>query len=61
MTKGTPSQGKRNQKVHIRCRRCGRVSFHKQRGRCAACGFGHTAKIKTYNWRTKDLNRIRLV
>ena len=28
MAKGTPSMGKRNRIVHIRCRRCGRHTYH---------------------------------
>ena len=28
MSKGTPSMGKKNKKTHIRCRRCGRNSYH---------------------------------
>ena len=60
MTKGTASFGKRNKKVHIRCRRCGRVSYHKRHKECAACGFGRTSRIQTYNWRRKDVNRNRV-
>ncbi|MFW9835254.1 MAG: 50S ribosomal protein L37e, partial [Candidatus Thorarchaeota archaeon] len=28
MGKGTPSKGKKNNPHHIRCRRCGRRSYH---------------------------------
>lgn len=50
MTKGTPSMGKRSaKKTHIRCRRCGRHSYH-VRGVCASCGFGASAKRRNYNW-----------
>lgn len=28
MSKGTPSMGKKNKKTHIRCRRCGRNTYH---------------------------------
>ncbi|MHA1310975.1 MAG: 50S ribosomal protein L37e [Candidatus Helarchaeota archaeon] len=59
MTKGTPSFGKRNKTIHIRCRRCGRTSYHKRHGVCAACGFGKSSKIKKYNWRRRNVNRIR--
>ncbi|HVL48758.1 MAG TPA: 50S ribosomal protein L37e [Candidatus Thermoplasmatota archaeon] len=44
MSKGTPSLGKRNSKTHVRCRRCGRHSFHASKRYCAACGFGKSAK-----------------
>ncbi|RYE82235.1 MAG: hypothetical protein EOO65_05770 [Methanosarcinales archaeon] len=37
---GTPSLGKRkHKKTHTVCRRCGKVSFHKQHGECASCGY----------------------
>lgn len=50
MVKGTPSFGKRNKRVHIRCRRCGKVAFHISKRRCAACGFGETKNLRKYNW-----------
>ncbi|MBU5537586.1 MAG: 50S ribosomal protein L37e [Candidatus Aenigmatarchaeota archaeon] len=60
MVKGTPSMGKFHAGIkHTRCRRCGRVSFHIQKGKCAACGFGRSAKIKEYSWKTHDINRVR--
>lgn len=60
MTKGTPSMGKRHKPVHIRCRRCGRRSFHLQKGVCAACGFGRTRRMYRYSWKTKTVQRLRL-
>lgn len=54
MGKGTPSFGRHNKEGnHIRCRRCGRHSYHKKKKYCAACGFGRTAKLRRYNWNTK--------
>ncbi len=51
MSKGTPSLGKMSgKKTHIRCRRCGRNAYHLQKKKCASCGFGASAKIRTYNW-----------
>ncbi|MEM3401330.1 MAG: 50S ribosomal protein L37e [Nitrososphaerota archaeon] len=50
MVKGTPSLGKRNKPVHIRCRRCGRRSFHVSKKRCAACGFGASKRLRSYRW-----------
>jgi large subunit ribosomal protein L37e len=50
MSKGTPSLGKRNNRAHIRCRRCGRHSFHASKRQCAACGFGKYAKLRGYAW-----------
>ena len=57
MAKGTPSMGKKNKKTHIRCRRCGRNTYHIRKKVCASCGFGKSkknqkiqlAKQKTYN------------
>ncbi|MDD1779441.1 MAG: 50S ribosomal protein L37e, partial [Candidatus Helarchaeota archaeon] len=42
MTKGTPSFGKHHKKTHIRCRRCGRHSYHVRDKICSACGFGQS-------------------
>lgn len=39
MTKGTTSQGPRNDKTHTTCRRCGRKTFHRQHKSCGACGY----------------------
>jgi large subunit ribosomal protein L37e len=61
MGKGTPSFGKHNKKTHIRCRRCGRRSYHVRKKRCAACGFGRTAKIRKFSWQNKDVTRTRLI
>lgn len=61
MSKGTPSFGKRNKRLHIRCRRCGRNSFHAKHGYCAACGFGRTKKLRRYAWQNKKINKTRIV
>lgn len=50
MGKGTPAFGKRQKKTHIRCRRCGRHAYHARKAVCASCGFGETAKIRSYRW-----------
>ncbi len=50
MSKGTPSQGKRQKVTHIRCRRCGRHAYHWTKKRCASCGFGETAKLRGFDW-----------
>ena len=44
-TKGTSSFGKRHTKTHTGCRRCGRITFHKQKKICSSCGFPQ-AKIR---------------
>lgn len=38
-TKGTSSFGKRHNKSHTFCRRCGRRSYHIQKSRCSSCGY----------------------
>lgn len=54
MTKGTPSKGKGSGKrTHIHCRRCGKISYHMRKKVCSSCGFGKSAKVRTYVWRTK--------
>lgn len=37
--KGTASFGKRHNKSHTLCRRCGKRSYHIQKSTCAACGY----------------------
>ncbi|HJX24062.1 MAG TPA: 50S ribosomal protein L37e, partial [Candidatus Bathyarchaeia archaeon] len=55
MGKGTPSFGKKNQTVHIRCRRCGRHSYHKREKKCSACGYGASKKLRHYSWQTHSI------
>ena len=43
--KGTGSFGKRRNKTHTLCRRCGKRSFHIQKTVCGACGYP-SAKIR---------------
>jgi len=51
MSKGTPSMGRKSGKItNLRCRRCGRRSYHKTKKVCSHCGYGKTAKIRKYNW-----------
>jgi len=59
MTKGTPSMGKHNKISHIRCRRCGRHSYHIRKKKCGACGFGASKKLYDMAWKTKPINRIK--
>ncbi|MFQ6020475.1 MAG: 50S ribosomal protein L37e [Candidatus Aenigmatarchaeota archaeon] len=56
--KGTPSFGKHQKITHIRCRRCGRHSYHIRKKKCSACGFP-ISKIRKFNWAWKDINRNR--
>lgn len=54
MGSGTAPMGQRNKKeTHIRCRRCGRKSFNRKKGYCAACGFGRSSRMRKYSWSRK--------
>jgi len=46
--------GKRQKSTHIRCRRCGRHSYHKTKGVCSHCGYGATARIRKYRWSKRN-------
>ncbi len=47
MVKGTPSMGKKSSgKLHIKCRRCGSMSYHMKRGECSSCNYGKASKLK---------------
>ncbi|XP_037938132.1 probable 60S ribosomal protein L37-A [Teleopsis dalmanni] len=56
MTKGTSSFGKRHNKTHTLCRRCGRSSYHIQKSTCAQCGYP-AAKMRSFNWSVKSKRR----
>nr|AAV91383.1 ribosomal protein 12 [Lonomia obliqua] len=56
MTKGTSSFGKRRNKTHTLCRRCGRSSYHIQKSKCAQCGYP-AAKLRSYHWSVKAKRR----
>mmetsp|Transcript_23632 Transcript_23632/g.33004 ORF Transcript_23632/g.33004 Transcript_23632/m.33004 type:complete len:92 (+) Transcript_23632:63-338(+) len=56
MTKGTTSFGKRHNKSHTTCRRCGKVSFHIQKSTCSSCGYP-AKKMRNYNWGEKAKGR----
>lgn len=60
MVKGTPAMGKKHRITHIRCRRCGRVSYRLDKKYCSACGYGATSKIRKYSWQTHNLQRMRI-
>lgn len=55
--KGTPSFGKHNKIIHIRCRRCGNHSYNIKKSVCAKCGFGKSSKIRKYSWKWKAVNK----
>nr|KAJ0225243.1 hypothetical protein LSAT_V11C100019800 [Lactuca sativa] len=54
--KGTGSFGKRRNKTHTLCVRCGRRSFHLQKSRCSACAYP-AARVRKYNWSVKAIRR----
>merc|ERR1739848_713790 len=54
--KGTGSFGKRHNKSHTLCNRCGKRSFHIQKKTCAACGYP-AARIRKYGWSQKAIRR----
>ncbi|MBI2657377.1 50S ribosomal protein L37e [Candidatus Woesearchaeota archaeon] len=52
--KGTPSMGKKSGKKNmIYCRRCGKRTFNFGKGKCSACGFGKSKKLRSYTWQKK--------
>lgn len=54
MSKGTPSQGKHNKRVtHVRCRRCGKRTYHSCKRVCSSCGYGKSSKLRSYTWNKK--------
>ncbi|MBS3118037.1 50S ribosomal protein L37e [Candidatus Woesearchaeota archaeon] len=53
MSKGTAALGLRKGRLHIRCRRCGKASYHKKTGICSSCGFGRSSKLRSYEWQKK--------
>merc|ERR1712098_81823 len=52
MTKGTSSFGKRHNKTHVLCRRCGSRSLHVQKKTCANRGYP-SASVRRFNWGAK--------
>ncbi|KAG7481429.1 hypothetical protein MATL_G00066710 [Megalops atlanticus] len=56
MTKGTSSFGKRRNKTHTLCRRCGSKAYHLQKSTCGKCGYPSKRKRK-YNWSAKAKRR----
>ena len=51
MVKGTASHGKKSgKKTHIRCRRCGKRSYHIRKKKCSNCGYGNSSKMRKFSW-----------
>ena len=42
--------GKKNM---IYCRRCGKRTFNLRKGKCSACGYGKSKRIRGYKWAKK--------
>lgn len=54
MGTGTSAMGRHSgKKTHIVCRRCGGITYHAQHKVCSSCGFGKSAKLRTYSWQKK--------
>jgi large subunit ribosomal protein L37e len=54
MGTGTAAFGKHSgKKTHIACRRCGKITMHKRHKECSSCGFGKSAKLRSYSWQKK--------
>ena len=52
--KGTATRGKRaKHRVHVACRRCGYRAYHIRKRICAQCGYGKSARMRTYAWQKK--------
>lgn len=46
--------GKRSGKItHLHCRRCGKHAYHKRHKVCASCGYGKSARKRSYAWQKK--------
>lgn len=55
MGDGTSAFGKKSGKKNmIKCRRCGKSSYHIRNKVCASCGFGATATLRKYTWQKKE-------
>jgi large subunit ribosomal protein L37e len=54
MSKGTASMGKKSGKKNmIHCRRCGKRTMHLRKDKCSSCGFGKSARQRSYAWQKK--------
>lgn len=47
--------GKKNRtKGHIACRRCGKITYHATKGVCSSCGYGKSARMRSYAWQKES-------
>ncbi|MEA3378949.1 MAG: 50S ribosomal protein L37e [Nanoarchaeota archaeon] len=54
MTSKAAKGKKSGKRDHIRCRRCGKTSYHKSKGVCSSCGYGKSSKLRKFNWNKKN-------
>uniref|UniRef100_A0A4X2LNP6 Ribosomal protein L37 n=1 Tax=Vombatus ursinus TaxID=29139 RepID=A0A4X2LNP6_VOMUR len=59
MTKGTSSFGKRRNKMHTLCHRCGSKAYHLQKSTCGKCRYPAKHKRK-YNWKMDSVKEQHL-
>ncbi|KAJ1061021.1 hypothetical protein K5549_002308 [Capra hircus] len=57
MTNGTSLLGKRPNKTHTLCRRCGSKAYHLQKLTCGKCGY-LTKQKRKYKWSAKHLKIV---
>lgn len=51
MGTGTAAMGEKSGKRNmIQCRRCGGRTYHVRKKTCSSCGFGNSAKLRSYAW-----------
>ena len=54
MGTGTAAMGKKSGKSNmIHCRRCGKRTYHQTKKKCSSCGYGKSAKLRSYSWQKK--------
>ena len=54
MGTGTAAKGaKSGKKTHIYCRRCGKKTYHATKRVCSSCGYGKSARQRSYAWQKK--------
>jgi large subunit ribosomal protein L37e len=50
---------KSGKKTHIICRRCGKHTMHARHKVCSSCGFGNSAKRRSYSWQSKTSGGLK--
>ncbi|KAM3134404.1 60S ribosomal protein L37 [Paramecium bursaria] len=57
MARGTPAIGKRHQKTHTFCKRCGKQAYHIQKKKCATCAYPASRTRMYSGWGLKVARR----